>query len=83
MVWNHLEKKIIKCFLSYMNMAAILFNGVEPFEQTVNTPSKESSMRKLLKIDQVGFREHVLRLHNFIHVYSPGARADNPMGTKF
>ena len=31
-----------------------------------------------------GLREEdILRLHNFIPVYSHGARADNPKGTKF
>ena len=30
-----------------------------------------------------GFRgEDILKLHNFIHVYSPVARADNPQGGK-
>ena len=28
-----LEKKIFKVFLPYMDMVAILFNGVKPFEQ--------------------------------------------------
>ena len=27
--------------------------------------------------------EDIKKLHNFIHVYSPVARADNPQGTKF
>ena len=40
-------------FLSYMGMVAILFNSVEPFEQTVNIPSTESSMLNLVKIGQV------------------------------
>ena len=41
-----LEKKIFKCFvfLPYMDMVAILFSGVEPFEQTVNIPSTEGSI---------------------------------------
>ena len=31
-----------------------------------------------------GFREEDIKiLHNFIHVYSPGARADKLLGTKF
>ena len=31
-----------------------------------------------------GFREEDIEiLHNFIHVYSTGVRADNPPGTKF
>ena len=39
-----LEKKISKHFLTYMNMAAILFNDVEPFEQIDNTSSIEGPM---------------------------------------
>ena len=35
-----------------MGMAATLFNGAEPFEQIVNTLSKESSMWNLVKIAQ-------------------------------
>ena len=38
-----LEKKIFKYFLPHMGMAAILFNGAEPFEQILNTPSTEGS----------------------------------------
>ena len=30
-----------KCFLPYMGMVAILFNGAEPFEQIANTPLTE------------------------------------------
>ena len=38
-----LEKKI---FLTYMGMAAILFNGVEPFQKTVNIASTEGNRVK-------------------------------------
>ena len=31
-------------FLPYTGMATILFNGAVPFEQIVNTPSKERPM---------------------------------------
>ena len=34
----------------YMSMAAILFNGVEPFKQIVNTLSTEGPMWNLVKI---------------------------------
>ena len=40
-----LEKKILSGFLPYMGMMTILFNGVEPFEQTVNIPSTEDSVK--------------------------------------
>ena len=35
------------------------------------------SKKKTLKFDFIHF------FHDFIHVYSPGAGADNPLGTKF
>ena len=40
-----------------MGIAAILFNGVEPFEQIVNTLSTESPMWNLGKNCSDGFRE--------------------------
>ena len=40
------------CFTIYMGMAAILLNGVESFEQTVNTPSKEGPLYSLEKFSQ-------------------------------
>ena len=39
-------------FLPYMGMAAILFSGMGPFEQIVNTFSTEGPMRNLMKIAQ-------------------------------
>ena len=39
-------------FLPYMDMAAILFNCPEPFEQTGNTLSTEGPMWNLVKIAQ-------------------------------
>ena len=36
-----------------MGMAAILFNGTEPFEQIVNIPSTEGPMCNLKKMGQV------------------------------
>ena len=71
-----------KYFYHNMDMLAILFNGAEPFEQIVNTLSTEGPMWNLLKIAQAVLKE-IKKLHNFIHVYSPGAKADNPQGTKF
>ena len=37
----------------YMGMVAILFNDAEPFEQSVNIPSKEGPMWNLVKTGQV------------------------------
>ena len=39
-------------FLPYMGMAAILFNGAEPFEHIVNIPSTEGPTWNLVKISQ-------------------------------
>ena len=38
------EKKIFKCFLPYMGLAAIVFNDAEPFEQIFNTLLTEGTM---------------------------------------
>ena len=35
---------ILKCFLPYVGMAAILLNDAEQFEQIDNTPSTEGLM---------------------------------------
>ena len=62
-----------------MFTAAILFSDAEPFEQIVNIPSTESPMCNLVKIGQEVFREEDTEIwHDFIHVYDPGARAENP-----
>ena len=59
-----------------MGMAAILYNGAEPFGQIVNIPSTEGPMWNLKKMSRA-----VLILYN-VPVYSPRAREDNP-GAKF
>ena len=44
------------CVLPYMGIAAILFNGAEPFEQNVNILLAEGPMWNLVKIVR-GFKE--------------------------
>ena len=61
-----------------MGMAAILFNGAEPFEQIVNIFLTEGPMWNLVKTVQAVSKEDIQRFHDFIYVYSSGARADNP-----
>ena len=57
-----------------MGMDAILFNGIEPF---VNILSAE--VWNVVKIIyMVSEKKALKRFHNFIHVHSPGIRADNP-----
>ena len=48
-----------------MDMAAILFNGVEPFEQIVNIPSTEGPMWNLMKIGQRFQRRRRLSISRF------------------
>ena len=43
-------EEYFKAFLPYMGMAAILFSGAEPFEQTVNTLSTEGPYKILWKL---------------------------------
>ena len=76
-------RRIFSRVLPYMVMAAILFNCAEPFEQDGNTLSTESQCEiwwKLLK--QRSREEDIKKLHNFVHVYSLMARANNSQGTK-
>ena len=64
-------------------MAATLFNFAEPFEQIGNTLSTEGPIRNLEKIAQAVSQKKAFKNHNFIHVYSPVARADNLRGQNF
>ena len=73
------KKKIFLRFLPYMGMAAILFNGAEPFEQIDNTPWVGIPMWQLIKRLQ---RRKRLKITQFYTWYSPEARADNPNKTK-
>ena len=62
-----------------MGMVAILFNDADPFEQIDNTPSTGGPKCNLMKKwSSCSRNEDASRLRDFIHVYSPGARADNP-----
>ena len=65
-----------------MDMAAILFNWVEPFKQIVNTFSTEGLMCNLVKTAQAVSEKKIFKNNNSIHIYSPGARTGNPQGTK-
>ena len=52
-----------------MGMAAILFNGAEPFKQITYTLSKEGPMWNLVKNAQVVSEKKTFKkLHNFIHI---------------
>ena len=43
---------LVKMFLPYMSMVAILFNSAELFEQIGNTHSTEGPMQNLVKLGQ-------------------------------
>ena len=66
-------------FLPYTDMVAILQNHLTnwqyPFDRKPHVISGENCSSSFRK-------KTFKKLHNSIHVYSPGARADNPQGTK-
>ena len=51
-----------------MGNEAILFKGVEPFEQIVNTPSTKGSMSNLMKIGQV-VSEKIFKDYKILYMY--------------
>ena len=55
-------------FLPYMRMAAILFNGTEPFEQILNILSTEGPKRNLVKIAQM-VSEKTLKNYTILYMY--------------
>ena len=67
-----------------MGMAAILFNCAEPFEQFRNTFWQKAACEiRWNLLTQFQRRRHLKITHNFMHIYSPVARTDNPQGTNF
>ena len=52
-----------------MGMAAILFSGVKPFEQTVNIPSKEGPMWNLVKIGQAVSEKKMYKDFTILHMF--------------
>ena len=61
-----------------MGMAAILFNGAEPFEQIVNIPSTESPMWNLVKIGPA-VSEKMFKDFMILYMYTAQGKADNPL----
>ena len=66
-----------------MDMAAILFSGVEPFEQIVNNPLTEGPMWNMVKLVMWFQKRRHLKITQFYSCIQPRARADNPWGKKF
>ena len=56
-------------FLPYMGMAVFLFNDAKPFEQSVNIPSTERTMWKLVKIGQVLSEKKMFKDFMFLYLY--------------
>ena len=52
-----------------MGRVAILFNSVEPFEQTLNIPSTEGSMWNLVKTGQVVSEKKMFRDYMILNMY--------------
>ena len=50
-------------------MVAILFNGLEPFEQTVNISSTEGPMWNLVKIGQVVSEKTAFKDYTILFIY--------------
>ena len=67
-------------FLSYMGMAATLVMWPGPIIYTFFPPSQGGSKWNLALIGQAVSQEKMFENNGHIHVYSPRAGADNPLG---
>ena len=66
-----------------MGMAAILFNGIEPFEQIVNTLSTKGPMQNLVKSVQA-VSEKKFKNNTILHMYvAQGQGQITPRGQNF
>ena len=52
-----------------MDIAAILFNGAEPFEQIDNILSTESPMWNLVKIAQTVSEKKTFKIYTILYMY--------------
>ena len=67
-----------------MGMAAILFNGAEPFDQIVNTLSTEGPMRNLVKIAQALLEKKTLKNFTILYMYIAQEQGQiTPRGQQF
>ena len=68
-------------FLPYMDMAAILFNGVEPFEQIGNTLLTEGPIWNLVKIAPAVSEKKTLKNYTILYMYiAQGQGQTTPRG---
>ena len=65
-----------------MGMAAVLFNSAKPFEQIVSIPDSRPHVKSGKNGQAISEKKTFKDLINFIHINSPGARADNTHGIK-
>ena len=63
-----LEKEVLSV-LPYMGMAAILFNGVEQFEQIANTLSTEGPLWNLVKIGLAVSEKRTYKDYTNLYMY--------------
>ena len=63
-----------------MGMAAILFNDAEPFEQSVNIPSKEGPMWNLVKIGRVVLEKKTFKDFLVLYLYIAQGKGRSPGG---
>ena len=68
-----------------MSMRAILFNGAEPFEQTVNAPLREGLMWNCMKIGQgLSAKKMVSEMKRILYMnVAQGQGQTNPRGQNF
>ena len=78
------EEEYFKFVLPYVNMAAILFSGAEPFEQTVKTSSTEGPMGNLVKIGPAVYAMKIYNDYIILYMYvAQGQGQITPRGQKF
>ena len=75
-----LEKKSFKCFAHIWAWRPSYLTGHDHLHKFSNPLQDKTLHKGWGKLAQQFREEDISRLNNFIHVYSPGERADNPGG---
>ena len=76
-----LEKKNCKRFYQIWTTRRF-YSTVQNHSNKLSIPFDRKPQVKSGENCSSGFREDIKKIHNFIHVYSQGSKADNPQGTK-
>ena len=74
-------EKILKDFLPYMGMAAILVMWPKLFMYTLVSPSYRCFISTLALIGQSVTEKKIFDYYGNIHVYFPGVGEDQPLGS--